>query len=355
MFSGLLPFHNLPGMTAALRVLHAQRPPRPTSAECRLAISDNMWSLIQQCWAQAASDRPPMQFVFSKLNAEGQSTVTLTSGAPHEDVTKRTTSIHSEHALMPYPKVARHAEECIPVISETMQNPRAELSLQTHAPCGPSRNAGRREARPSPIPLRRQRPSHPNETQWPAVQPDDAARPRPRPGSIGSTSSPLTLAPMHTATLPPSFMGQRATPPAAHALGIPPLHPPLGYSPPGVQSNFGNIEEVGSSLRQATVRYQDRDRQRALPANEHSPDVVFEPAHFDPDHDRGSRAAENMENLFADIFGCEDIVKKLLGYQKVANSVKARGTKDFDLRDYIPTNFVFLGSPGTSLITLPPT
>jgi serine/threonine protein kinase len=90
MFSGRLVFHNLQGMAAALRVLNAQRPPRPTAAECRLPMSDHMWSLVESCWSQTAGDRPPMQVVLSKLHAAEHSTVTFLSGTSDEDVATTT-------------------------------------------------------------------------------------------------------------------------------------------------------------------------------------------------------------------------------------------------------------------------
>jgi hypothetical protein len=113
------------------------------------------------------------------------------------------------------------------------------------------------------------------------------------------------------------------------------------------QSAFGNIGEVENIIGKAKVHYQKR--QRALPVSERSPDAPFEPADFDPDFDRGSHASENLEKLFADVVGCEDIIQMLSGYQTIARNVKARGKKD--LRDYVPTNFIFKGPPGTPRVS----
>lgn len=72
-------------------------------------------------------------------------------------------------------------------------------------------------------------------------------------------------------------------------------------------------------------------------------DVVFEPQDFDPDFQRGEHASTNLQKLFADIVGCEEIIEKLDGYQQVARNMKARGRQSKGL---IPTNFLFKGPPG---------
>jgi hypothetical protein len=71
---------------------------------------------------------------------------------------------------------------------------------------------------------------------------------------------------------------------------------------------------------------------------------MFEPQDFDADFDRDEHASENLGKLFADVVGCEAIVKKLTDYQRIAKVMKARNENAGDL---IPTNFVFKGPPGS--------
>ncbi|KAL6302615.1 P-loop containing nucleoside triphosphate hydrolase protein [Sparassis latifolia] len=110
--------------------------------------------------------------------------------------------------------------------------------------------------------------------------------------------------------------------------------------------NFGNAGEVENVLGQAKARYQTR--QASLPVKQRRFDVVFEPRDFDPDFDRGARASSNLQKIFEDVIGCEDIVAKLRGYQDTARRMKARR---MDPRDQIPTTFVMKGPPGTGKTT----
>ena len=56
-----------------------------------------------------------------------------------------------------------------------------------------------------------------------------------------------------------------------------------------------------------------------------------------------ANAPLNLNELFKDVVGCNNIVKQLEGYQRIAYASKRRGS---DPRDLIPTNFVFKGPPG---------
>jgi hypothetical protein len=105
--------------------------------------------------------------------------------------------------------------------------------------------------------------------------------------------------------------------------------------------NFGNGGEVENLLSQTKGRYQTR--QASLPSQEKPLDVVFEPQDFDPNFDRDAHASDNLEKLFEDVVGCEDIIQKLGDYQRIAHTMKTRG---MDTRDAIPTNFIFKGPPG---------
>lgn len=105
--------------------------------------------------------------------------------------------------------------------------------------------------------------------------------------------------------------------------------------------NFGNAGEVENLLTQAQGRYQTR--QASLPVQDRSLDIVFEPRDFDANFDRNANASDNLSKLFEDVVGCERIVQKLGEYQRIARAMKVR---NMDMRDQIPTNFIFKGPPG---------
>ncbi|KAL4079908.1 P-loop containing nucleoside triphosphate hydrolase protein [Scleroderma yunnanense] len=105
--------------------------------------------------------------------------------------------------------------------------------------------------------------------------------------------------------------------------------------------NFGNAGEVENMLGLAKARYQNR--MVSIPPNKRA-QVIFEPQDFDPDHKRDQNASANLAKLFEDVVGCEDVIKKLENYQKIARAMKAQG---LDMRTQIPSNFIFKGLPGT--------
>lgn len=105
--------------------------------------------------------------------------------------------------------------------------------------------------------------------------------------------------------------------------------------------NFGNAGEVENLLGKAKASF--HARQSSKPFAERSFDWVFEAEDFDADFNREVKAATNLQKLFEDVIGCEDVVDKLDEYQKIAAWMKAR---DLDPREQIPTNFIFTGPPG---------
>jgi len=105
--------------------------------------------------------------------------------------------------------------------------------------------------------------------------------------------------------------------------------------------NFGNAGEVENLLTQAKGRYQTR--QALLPFYDQSLDIIFEPQDFDLNFDRDANASDNLSKLFEDVVGCEPIIQKLGEFQQIARAMKAR---NIDMRDQIPTNFIFKGPPG---------
>lgn len=104
--------------------------------------------------------------------------------------------------------------------------------------------------------------------------------------------------------------------------------------------NFGNAGEVENLLGQAKARYQKR--MASAPASERM-DVVFEPQDIDPDFDRSQNASANLAKMFSDVVGCDEVIRKLDEYQKIARAMKEKG---LDMRTQIPSNFVFKGPPG---------
>lgn len=105
--------------------------------------------------------------------------------------------------------------------------------------------------------------------------------------------------------------------------------------------NFGNGGEVENLISTARSNYQLRMSNK--PVEERSGTWDFQPEDFDPEYDRGRSAHANLRRLFADVIGCEAIVKQLGQYQNVCQAMKSR---NIDPRQYIPTNFVFKGPPG---------
>ncbi|KDQ11900.1 hypothetical protein BOTBODRAFT_189574 [Botryobasidium botryosum FD-172 SS1] len=110
--------------------------------------------------------------------------------------------------------------------------------------------------------------------------------------------------------------------------------------------NFGNGGEVENLLGKAKNHYQSR--YKSVPVANRPASLVFEPQDFDPDFDRNMHASANLEKLFEDVVGCEDIVRKLGNHQKVAQAMKIRG---IDARNEIPMAYVFKGPPGTGKTT----
>lgn len=108
--------------------------------------------------------------------------------------------------------------------------------------------------------------------------------------------------------------------------------------------NFGNAGAVENLLSHTKTRYMARLRGTIPPA-----DTIFEPRDFDPEFDRHLHAAANLDKMFEDILGCDEIIEKLRDYQKIAHRMKERGE---DARAIIPTNFVFKGPPGASIMNV---
>ena len=112
------------------------------------------------------------------------------------------------------------------------------------------------------------------------------------------------------------------------------------------RANFGNGGGVENLISKAKTNYQSRVS--ILPVADRPKEWVFLPQDFDPSFDRHKSAPSNLRRLFADVVGCESVIHKLETYQRVALTMKSR---DLDPREYIPTNFVLKGPPGTGKTT----
>jgi hypothetical protein len=106
------------------------------------------------------------------------------------------------------------------------------------------------------------------------------------------------------------------------------------------QKIFGNAGEVDNILDRAKALHQ-----RHITAGKVKDFDTFEGIDFDPEFDRGERAATNLPALFQDVVGCEHSTRQFQGYQTTAANLKALG---MDARDLLPFNFLFKGPPGKS-------
>lgn len=57
-------------ITVSRKVIDGQRPRRPTEiTDSTLAMSDDLWNLVENCWRQADSSRPDIDHVVEKMKA----------------------------------------------------------------------------------------------------------------------------------------------------------------------------------------------------------------------------------------------------------------------------------------------
>lgn len=108
--------------------------------------------------------------------------------------------------------------------------------------------------------------------------------------------------------------------------------------------NFGNAGEVDILLDRAKALHQKHSSSGKVQLHD-----TFEAIDFDPDFDRGERAATNLPQLFQDVVGCERLIEQIQGYQTTAANMKAL---DMDPREQIPFNFLFKGPPGKFTLLL---
>lgn len=64
IYTGKPPFQTIKHDSAVIfRVIRGERPERPTGVD----LDDNLWDLVDRCWAQSAEDRPSMDTVIDSL------------------------------------------------------------------------------------------------------------------------------------------------------------------------------------------------------------------------------------------------------------------------------------------------
>ena len=102
--------------------------------------------------------------------------------------------------------------------------------------------------------------------------------------------------------------------------------------------NFGNAGEVDNVLDRAKTLHQKHLSSKMVKKMD-----TFEAIDFDPDFERGERAATNLPQLFQDVMGMESLIKQFQDYQNTAANLKALGMNP---REQIPFNFLFKGPPG---------
>jgi hypothetical protein len=102
--------------------------------------------------------------------------------------------------------------------------------------------------------------------------------------------------------------------------------------------NFGNAGEIDIILDRAKALHQKHMTEGKVKDFD-----TFEAIDFDPEFDRGERAATNLPALFQDVVGCEDLILQFQGYQRTAANMKNLG---MDPREQLPFNFLFKGPPG---------
>lgn len=107
--------------------------------------------------------------------------------------------------------------------------------------------------------------------------------------------------------------------------------------------NFGNAGEVDIILDRAKALHQKHVTSAKIKQF-----GTLEAIDFDPEFDRGERAATEISALFQDVVGCEDLIAQFKGYQTTAANMKVLG---MDAREQLPFNFLFKGPPGTGKTT----
>ena len=67
VLSRRVPFHRYPGLVVVSKVLKGDRPERPGGVERVWFKADDLWELLNQCWAPQPEDRPGIEDVLQCL------------------------------------------------------------------------------------------------------------------------------------------------------------------------------------------------------------------------------------------------------------------------------------------------
>ncbi|CAK9210253.1 unnamed protein product [Sphagnum troendelagicum] len=112
--------------------------------------------------------------------------------------------------------------------------------------------------------------------------------------------------------------------------------------------NFGNGGEVENLLTTAIQRLQHR--QRALSASERAKQIQLIPEDFNPDWNDGNVGNDvDIRGLFVGLIGCDHIIEQMEQYR---SSIKLATKMGRDPFKDVPTNFRFIGPPGTGKTTV---
>ncbi|CAG8220868.1 unnamed protein product [Penicillium olsonii] len=106
--------------------------------------------------------------------------------------------------------------------------------------------------------------------------------------------------------------------------------------------HFGNAGEVDILLNAAKMHHQKRLSSNR--STNRTSDALLDAIDFDENFDRADNSDSSISKMFEGVVGCEDIISKLKGYQKI---VKELRQLKMEPREHIPFNFVFRGPPGT--------
>lgn len=74
MFTGLIPFNGMSEIQTLLAVINGKRPPRPEHTD-RLGLTDELWGIMQLCWASDPNLRPELFVVKDALQAPSMDTL----------------------------------------------------------------------------------------------------------------------------------------------------------------------------------------------------------------------------------------------------------------------------------------
>lgn len=106
--------------------------------------------------------------------------------------------------------------------------------------------------------------------------------------------------------------------------------------------NFGNAGAIDNLLSKAKSAYQKRSSAGKIKRSQ------LEATDFDENFDRASMGGTDIQKLFAEDVGRENVITLLRGIQ---DRVKQLKSLDMDVSDEIPFNFLFRGPPGTGKTT----